>query len=60
MSLSFLGVAERARELVGVPVINPAMCALKTAEALVAQRLLPSRRTYARPRKDFRAMEDTR
>ena len=53
MSLSFLGVAEQARERIGVPVINPAMCALKTAEALVAQALMPSRRTYARPRKDI-------
>ena len=47
MSLSFLGVAEQARERIGMPVINPAMCALKTAEALVAQQLKPSRRTYA-------------
>jgi allantoin racemase len=52
MSLSFLGVAEQARERIGMPVVNPAMCALKTAEALVAQQLKPSRRTYAMPRKD--------
>ena len=49
MSLSFLGVAEQARERIGMPVINPAMCALKTAEALVAQQLKPSRRTLCRP-----------
>jgi hypothetical protein len=52
MSLSFLGVAEHARERIGMPVINPALCALKTAEALVAQQLKPSRRTYGTPRKD--------
>jgi allantoin racemase len=57
MSLSFLGVAEQARERIGVPVVNPAMCALKTAEALVAQQLRPSRRTYPKPRKDVLAEE---
>lgn len=59
MSLSFLGVAEQARERIGMPVINPAMCALKTAEALVAQQLKPSRRTYAGPRKDVFTVEET-
>ncbi len=60
MSLSFLGVAEHARTHVAVPVVNPAMCALKTAEAEVAQGLLPSRRTYARPRTDVLTVEETR
>jgi allantoin racemase len=60
MSLSFLGVAEHARKQLGVPVVNPAMCALKTAESLVAQRLLPSRRTYASPRKDVLTSKETR
>jgi allantoin racemase len=59
MSLSFLGVAEHAREHLGVPVLNPAMCALKTAESLVAQRLRPSRRTYPSPRKDVLTVEKT-
>jgi allantoin racemase len=59
MSLSFLGIAEQARERVGVPVINPAMCALKTAEAFVAQQLRP-RRSYASPRKDVLTVEETR
>ena len=58
MSLSFLGVAEQARARVGMPVINPAMCALKTAEALVAQQLRSSRRTYATPRKDVLTVEE--
>jgi allantoin racemase len=59
MSLSFLGIAEQVRERVGVPVVNPAMCALKTAESLLAQRLKPSRRTYAMPRKNVLAVEET-
>lgn len=60
MSLAFLGMAERSAGPLGVPVINPARCALKTAESLAAQQLLQSRRTYARPRKDLRLLEETR
>jgi allantoin racemase len=51
MSLSFLGIAEELQDRTGVPVINPAKCALKTAESLAAQGLLQSRRTYHKPRK---------
>jgi allantoin racemase len=51
MSLAFLGLAERAAQACGVPVVNPARCALKTAEALVSQRLVQSRRTYPKPGK---------
>jgi allantoin racemase len=60
MSLAFLGVAEQVAPRVGVPVVNPAKCALKTAEALVAQGLAASRRTYAKPRKPILTMEETR
>jgi allantoin racemase len=60
MSLAFLGMAERTTEQVGVPILNPAKCALKTAESLIAQKLLQSRRTYAKPRKDIVAVENTR
>jgi allantoin racemase len=60
MSLAFLGVAERAAQQTGIPVINPAKCALKTAESLVGQGLLQSRRTYAKPRKDIVTVERTR
>jgi len=60
MSLSFLGVAERTAAAAGIPVINPARCALKTAEALVAQGLSQSRRTYAKPRKEIATVEDVR
>jgi allantoin racemase len=60
MSLAFLGLAERVAPAIGVPVVNPARCALKTAEALIAQKLLQSRRTYAKPRKGIVAVEETR
>lgn len=60
MSLAFLGIAEQTAGPLGAPVINPARCALKTAEALAAQRLVPSRRTYAKPRKALRLPEETR
>jgi allantoin racemase len=60
MSLAFLGMAEAATGPIGAPVINPARCALKTAESLAAQQLLQSRRTYAKPRKDIRIPEETR
>jgi allantoin racemase len=59
MSLAFLEMAERTAAEVGIPILNPATCALKTAESLVAQHLLQSRRTYAKPRKDILAVEDT-
>jgi len=55
MSMSFLPVAERVSQLCGVPVVNPAHCALKTAEALLSQRLAQSRRTYHKPRKPIAA-----
>jgi allantoin racemase len=51
MSMAFLDIADRVAERCGIPVINPAKCALKTAESLVSQRLLHSRRTYPKPRK---------
>jgi allantoin racemase len=53
MSLAFLGMAERVAAPLGIPVLNPAKCALKTAEGLVAQGLVQSRRTYAKPRKEI-------
>jgi allantoin racemase len=60
MSLAFLALAERVAPSIGVPVVNPARCALKTAEAMIAQKLVQSRRTYAKPRKDIVAVEETR
>lgn len=60
MSLAFLGLAERTADAAGVPIINPAKCALKTAELMASQQLLQSRRTYPKPRKALRVVEDTR
>lgn len=57
MSLAFLGMAERVTAAIGVPVVNSAKCALKTAEILAAQGLLQSRRTYAKPRKEVGASQ---
>ena len=58
MSLSFLGIAERAAAAAGVPVINPARASLATACSLAAQGLSHSRRTYARVRKPVRIPEE--
>jgi allantoin racemase len=60
MSFAFLGIAETSASALGVPVINPARCALKTAEGIAAQQLVQSRRTYAKPRKTPRLLEETR
>lgn len=60
MSLAFMGVAEAMREHTGVPVINPARCALETARSLAAQHLVQSRRTYAKPRKPVLVTEQRR
>lgn len=60
MSLAFLGVAERVAAETGIPVVNPARCALETARSLAAQGLLQSRRTYAKPRKALGTLEESR
>ena len=51
MSMAFLGMAEALGERCGVPVLNPARVALKTAEALASMGVRHSRRTYPAPRK---------
>jgi len=51
MSMAFLDIAEQVSTLGGVPVVNPARCALKTAEMLVALKLRHSRRAYPPPSK---------
>ncbi|MGQ0736935.1 MAG: aspartate/glutamate racemase family protein [Acidobacteriota bacterium] len=51
MSLAFLGIAETARPHVETPIVNRAQCALEIAQALVAQQLTSSRRTFVRLRK---------
>jgi allantoin racemase len=51
MSMAFLGVAEQLSEELGVPVLNPARTALKTAEALVSTGLTHSKKAYPVPPK---------
>ncbi len=51
MSMAFLGVAERLSDELGVPVLNPARVALKTAEFLTSCGLSHSKRAYPVPPK---------
>lgn len=51
MSMAFLGVAEQLSDELGVPVVNPARTALKTAELLLGSGLTHSRRAYPVPPK---------
>ena len=44
--LSFLGLAEPLSRLLGIPVIDPAVAALTTAESIVRQRLFTSKVSY--------------
>lgn len=51
MSMAFLGVAEQLTEELGVPVLNPARVALKTAETLVSNSIAHSKKAYPVPPK---------
>jgi allantoin racemase len=51
MSMAFLGVAEQLSAELGVPVINPARTALKTAELLLGSGLTHSKRAFPVPPK---------
>jgi allantoin racemase len=51
MSMAFLGVSERLSAELGVPVLNPARTALKTAEGLVSSGIAHSKRAYPVPPK---------
>lgn len=44
--LSFLGLAQPLAELIGVPVIDPAIAAVSTAESIARQQLLTSKVSY--------------
>lgn len=44
--LSFLGLAEPLSRVLGIPVIDPAVAALTTAESIVRQRLFTSKVSY--------------
>jgi allantoin racemase len=51
MSMAFLPeICEALGERVGVPVVNPVIAALKTAEALAAMRLAHSKKAWPEPR----------
>ncbi|MGH7946627.1 MAG: aspartate/glutamate racemase family protein [Opitutaceae bacterium] len=56
MSMSFLDLAAPISDELGIPVVNPARCALKTAEVWVSLGLLQSRRAYPKPRKALRGL----
>ncbi len=58
MSMGFLGIAEEAADVLGVPVINPGKVALKTAEALVGAGLTHSKRAYMTPPKVAAGLAD--
>lgn len=44
--LSFLGLAEPLSRVLGIPVIDPAVCAVTTAESIVRQQLFTSKVSY--------------
>ena len=52
MSMAFLGVAEEVQKELGVPVLNPAAVALKTAELFVRLGLRTSKKAYPVPPKN--------
>lgn len=51
MSMAFLDVTRRLEDDLGVPVVNPALSALRVAEALVGSGLRHSKRAYPLPPK---------
>jgi allantoin racemase len=51
MSMAFLpGICESLSERVGVPVVNPVVAALKTAEAVSAMRISHSKSAWPPPK----------
>ena len=51
MSMAFLpGICEQLGERVGVPVVNPVVAALKTAEIVVAMKLAHSKAAWPLPK----------
>lgn len=51
MSMAFMDVTAQLEQDLGVPVVNPALSALKMAEAVVGSRLRHSKRAYPLPPK---------
>ncbi len=48
MSMAFLGVDAELQQRLGVPVVNPVLAALKTAEMMLAHRITHSRRSWTK------------
>jgi allantoin racemase len=53
MSMGFLGLTDDLQKRIEVPVVNPVVAALKTAEALVAMGLSHSKAAYPMPPKEL-------
>ena len=51
MTMGFLDVAKPLQARIGVPVVNPVLAALKTAESAIAMDVAHSRAAYPTPRK---------
>ena len=51
MSMGFVGVTDDVQKRLGLPVVNPVVAALKTAEAVVAMGLSHSKAAYPVPPK---------
>jgi len=51
MTMGFLDVARALQERIGLPVVNPVLASLKTAETLAALEVSSSRAAYPSPRK---------
>jgi len=51
MSMAFLpDITSKLGERVGVPIVNPVLAALKTAEAVLTMRLAHSKRAWPPPK----------
>ena len=51
MSMSFMGISDEMQEILGIPVVNPAMISLKVLEGLISCNLTHSKKAYPIPPK---------
>ena len=51
MSMAFLGVSDEMQKILGIPVVNPALVALKVLEGLMSAHLTHSKKAYPYPPK---------
>ncbi|UOM37222.1 aspartate/glutamate racemase family protein [Acuticoccus sp. I52.16.1] len=49
MSMAFLGLSDELQARLGVPIVNPVVAGLKTAEAMLSHGITQSRRTWPTP-----------